>query len=91
LRHRSSDALIRNWSFSAISKARVFIGSGWQWLRKKYCLRRSLTSAAKADSENKPSIAAVNRCATQNQVQHRLFPQAVKLVPFPFVEGFGGQ
>jgi len=26
----------------------------------------SLTSAAKADSENEPVIAAVNRCATQN-------------------------
>jgi len=33
--------------------------------------RHSLTSAA--DSENKPVTAAVNRCATQNQVQHRLF------------------
>jgi hypothetical protein len=27
------------------------------------------TSAAKADGENKPVIAAVNRCATQNQMQ----------------------
>jgi hypothetical protein len=24
---------------------------------------------------NRPVIAAVNRCATQNQLQHRLFPQ----------------
>jgi hypothetical protein len=31
-----------------------------------------------ADSENKPVIEAVNRCATQNQVQHRLFPQPAK-------------
>jgi hypothetical protein len=50
-------------------------------LRKKYLPRRSRTSAAKASSENKPVIAAVNRCATQNQVQHRLFPQAVKSCP----------
>jgi hypothetical protein len=42
-------------------------------LRKKCLLRRSLTSAAKADTENKPIIAAVNRCATQNQVHHLLF------------------
>jgi hypothetical protein len=47
-------------------------------LRKKYFLCRSLTSAAKADTENAPVIAAVNRCATQNPVQHRVFPQAVK-------------
>jgi hypothetical protein len=44
-------------------------------LEKKYLPRRSRTSAAKAGSEDKPVIAAVNRCATQNQVQHRLFPQ----------------
>src|SRR5208282_2100094 len=31
---------------------------------------RTLPSAAKADYENPPVIAAVNRCATQNQVQH---------------------
>jgi hypothetical protein len=29
-----------------------------------------LTSAAKAGSENKPAIAAVNRCATQNPMRH---------------------
>src|SRR5271157_3700982 len=39
---------------------------------------RILTSAAKAGTETKPLIAAVNHCDTQNQVQHRLFPQAVK-------------
>jgi hypothetical protein len=33
--------------------------------RKKYLHRRSLTSAAEAGFENKPVIAAVNRCATQ--------------------------
>jgi hypothetical protein len=38
----------------------------------------SLTSAAKAVFENKPFIAAVNRCATNNQVQLRLFPQPAK-------------
>src|SRR5450759_3740341 len=47
-------------------------------LLKMYFPCRSLTAAAKADSGNKPSIAAVNRCATQNQVQHRLFPQPAK-------------
>jgi len=40
-------------------------------------LRDSLTSAAKA-AESKRVIAAVNRCATQNQVQHRLLPQVVQ-------------
>jgi hypothetical protein len=34
---------------------------------------RNFTSAAKAASENKPLIAAVNRCATQNQRQHEFF------------------
>jgi len=38
-------------------------------------LRRSLTAAAKAGAENKPVIAALKRCATQNQVQCRVFPQ----------------
>ena len=36
------------------------------------------TSAAKAADEDKAVMAAVNRCATQNQVQHQLFPQPVK-------------
>jgi hypothetical protein len=27
------------------------------------------------------AIAAVNRCATQNQVQRRVFPQPLKAVP----------
>jgi hypothetical protein len=46
--------------------------------------RRSRTAAAKAYSENNPLIAAVNRCATQRQIEpgeplrhpnqvHRLF------------------
>jgi hypothetical protein len=30
-----------------------------------------LTSAAKADSENVPVLAAVNRCATRNQDQRQ--------------------
>jgi hypothetical protein len=42
-------------------------------LRKKCFSACSLTAAAKAGAENKPLIAAVNRCATQNQVQHRFF------------------
>jgi hypothetical protein len=65
-------------------------------LREKYPLRRSLTSAAKAETENAPEIAAVNRstparqnqacwgprrCATQSQVLRRFFPQAVKPSP----------
>jgi phosphoglycolate phosphatase-like HAD superfamily hydrolase len=37
----------------------------------------SVTSAAEAVDENKPDIAAVNRCATRNQVQRRVFPRAV--------------
>ena len=45
--------------------------------------RRSLAAAAKAASGNKPLIAAVNRCATQNQRQHRVFPQPVKSCPSP--------
>ena len=51
-------------------------------LRKKYLSRRGVTSAAKAGTENKLVVAAVNRCATQNQVQPLLFPQAVKSCPF---------
>ena len=35
--------------------------------QKKYLPRRSLASAAKAGTESKPLIAAVNRCATQKQ------------------------
>ena len=50
--------------------------------REKYLQRRRLTSAAKAASENKPLIAAVNRCATQKQRQHRVYPQPVKPRPF---------
>jgi hypothetical protein len=53
-------------------------------LRKKSFPYRGLTSAAKAEFEDKAVIAAVNRCATQNQVQHqnqvqyRSFPQPLK-------------
>jgi hypothetical protein len=36
------------------------------------------TSAAKAITENKLLIAAVNRCATQNQVQNGVFPQPLQ-------------
>jgi len=36
-------------------------------MRKKYLLRGSLTAAAKVGAENKPVIAALTRCATQNQ------------------------
>jgi hypothetical protein len=40
-----------------------------------------VTSAAEAVDENKPVIAAVNHCATQKQMQRRVFPQAVKSCP----------
>jgi hypothetical protein len=35
-------------------------------------------AAAKAVAENKPVIAAVNRCATQKLEQNRVFQQSVK-------------
>jgi hypothetical protein len=35
-------------------------------------------SAAKAVAENKPVIAAVNRCATQKLEQNRVFQQSVQ-------------
>jgi hypothetical protein len=41
----------------------------------------SIDSAAQrftAGSENRPVIAAVNRCATQNQVRHRIVLEAAK-------------
>jgi hypothetical protein len=43
---------------------------------------RRIPSAAKAGTENKLAIAAVNRRATQNQEQKRAFPQTVKPRPF---------
>jgi len=51
--------------------------SGLSRLRNKCFLRGSLTAAAKAGAENKPVIAALKRCATQNQAQHRILPQLV--------------
>jgi hypothetical protein len=36
---------------------------------------RQRPSAAKAVDENKPVHAALKRCSTQNQVEHRVFPQ----------------
>jgi hypothetical protein len=50
-------------------------------LRKKCFSRRSVTAAAKAGAENKPVIAAVNRCATQKQAQTRLFHASCKAIP----------
>jgi hypothetical protein len=44
-------------------------GHGFAGCGKSIFPRRSRTSAAKAGSGNEPVIAAVNRCATQNQVQ----------------------
>jgi hypothetical protein len=43
------------------SAAKQFAENSWYVLQS--------TSAAKADGENKPVIAAVNRCATQKQMQ----------------------
>jgi len=39
------------------------------------------TSAAKAGTEGKALIAAVNRCAAQNQMQPRPFPMQPRLFP----------
>jgi hypothetical protein len=40
---------------------------------EKVLLVDSLTSAAKAGTENKPVIAAIKRCATQNQCNTGFF------------------
>ena len=48
---------------------------------EKYYLRRGVTSAAEADVANTPFIAALKRCATQNQMLQRVFPQAVTACP----------
>jgi hypothetical protein len=55
-------------------------------LKNSFCARQS-PSAAEASTENRPLIAAVNRCATQKQTQDRVFQHSVK--PFRIV-GFGG-
>jgi len=51
---------------------------GLKRLRKNSWRAPQSPSAAKAVDESKPVIAAVNRCANQNQVQERLFPQPLK-------------
>ncbi len=43
-----------------------------------YSLRGSATSAANAGIENKPIIAALKRCATQNRAFNRVFPQPLE-------------
>ena len=55
-----------------------FLSRSTNRLLTKSFATHSLTSAAKAAGENKTAIAALKRCATQNQVQHRLFPQPAK-------------
>jgi hypothetical protein len=40
-------------------------------------VRRKSPSAAKAGTENRPVIAAVNRCATQKQERNRVFQRTV--------------
>jgi hypothetical protein len=57
---------------------------GLTGLRKNYLPRHSRTSAAKAAFENKPVIAAVNRCATQKREQnHRLRLKICRVFLFP--------
>jgi len=48
---------------------------------KKCFLAGRLISAAEAGVEDLPVIAAVNRCATQNQAHRGVFPQPVSVVP----------
>jgi hypothetical protein len=51
---------------------------------KRLCIgrwTRRMPSAAKADPENTLDIAAVNRCATQRQVQPLIFRHAGKRFP----------
>jgi hypothetical protein len=47
---------------------------------KLLCLPQ-LPSAAEAGTENEPVIAAVNRCAAQNQTQNRVFQQSLNFSP----------
>jgi hypothetical protein len=51
---------------------------------KTHYVAGRVTSAAKAGYENKPLIAAVNRCATQNQRQPRISQQGLLEVRFFF-------
>jgi len=46
-------------------------------IAEKVVFRSEVASAAKAVDENKPLIAAVNRCATQNQMRDRVFQHSV--------------
>ena len=60
---------------TSVDLAKRVENSGFSRLRKERFLRGSLTAAAKAGAE-KPVIAALKRCATQNQVRHGVFPQS---------------
>jgi hypothetical protein len=51
-------------------------------LLKTSVARRVPPAAAKAGTENKAFIAAVNRCTTQKQDQNRVFQQTVKPRPW---------
>jgi hypothetical protein len=53
-------------------------GAALTGCRKGRVSRRSRLQRLKAADENEPVIAALKRCATQNQVQRRVFPQPVK-------------
>jgi len=59
-------------------RAAAFVSPARNRLRKNPCAVCILTSAAEAVTENRLFIAAVNRCVTQNQVPHRVFPQVGK-------------
>ena len=52
-------------------------------LRKNSRSTRQRTSAAKAGRERKPVIAALKRCATQNQECYRVFQRSVKTTLIP--------
>ena len=55
-----------------------FLNCGLNRLLKNSFAHAIAPSAAKAGTENKAFIAAVNRCATQKQDQNRVFQQSVK-------------
>src|ERR1035441_8504928 len=78
---RSSPRALKRNTFSAT------YGTTEELAEKVPFLASGVTPAAKAGTENKLVVAAVNRCATQNQarhcatqnqVRHRVFHQPVK-------------
>jgi hypothetical protein len=49
-------------------------------LLKNSIARRVVPAAAKAGTENRALIAAVNRCATQKREQNRVFQQTANTI-----------